>query len=93
MAKWARVLMMCELSNARMWRFSTSAATRISNSLHEIRSLHLMALPLLKLAFRSAAERPLALILSRQTHTSQWDTIAAMGAVIVVALQRHDGNA
>jgi hypothetical protein len=55
-----------------------------------------MAFPLLKLTFRSAAERPRTLIISGHIYvcsTSQRDSGAAPGAVIVIALQSHEGNA
>jgi hypothetical protein len=52
-----------------------------------------MALSLMKLTFRSAAERLLTLIIPGQIHAGQRDSVAAPGAVIVVALQRHDWNA
>jgi len=52
-----------------------------------------MALALVKLTFRSAAERLLTLIISGHIHVSQRDLVAAPGAVIVVSLQSHDGDA
>ena len=55
-----------------------------------------MAFSLLKLTFRSAAERLVTLIISGHIYVScigQWDASAAPGAVIVVALQSHEGNA
>jgi hypothetical protein len=53
----------------------------------------LMALALLKLTFRSVANRPLILILFRHVHVGERDAVAAPGAVIVVALQSYDGYA
>ena len=52
----------------------------------------LMAFALLKLTFRSAAERRSTLIISRHIHVGQRDLAAAPGAVIVVSLQSHDRN-
>ena len=52
-----------------------------------------MALALMKLTFRSAAERLLTLTISGHIRASQRDLVAAPGAVIVVVLQRYDGNA
>ncbi len=56
----------------------------------------LVAFSLLKLTFRSAAERLLTLIISGHIYVScigQRDSGAAPGAVIVIALQSHEGNA
>ena len=58
---------------------------------NETRSL--MARAFLKLALRFAAVRLLVLIFFRHVHIGQRDTVAAMGAVVVIVSQSNDGNA
>jgi hypothetical protein len=52
-----------------------------------------MALMPLKGSFLSGAWRWMAPIISGQIFRSQRDAIATSGAVVIVALQRHEGNA
>ena len=52
-----------------------------------------MALAFLKFALRFFAERRRVVIFFRHVHVGQRDTVAAMGAVVVIMSQNNDGNA